>query len=119
MPMHIRKGDTVVITTGALRKKYKSNLAARSGKVLEVNAHDQTVVVEHSELVQKKHVRPSQANPQGGVVEKFRPLHISNVSPFVDGKATRVRYETKPDGSKIRVAAVNGEQIGPPLKKPK
>lgn len=119
MPLHIRKGDTVVITAGDLRAKYPSNPAARSGKVLEVNAHDQTVVVEHSELIQKKHVRPSQQNPQGGVVEKYRPLHMSNVSPLVDGRASRVRFEKKADGSKIRKAAVNNEQIGPPLKKAK
>ena len=119
MPRHVRKGDTVVITAGALRKKYRSNPTARSGKVLEVNAKEQTVVVEHSELIQKKHVRPSQQNPQGGVIEKYRPIHISNVSPLVDGKATRVRYETKDDGSKIRKAVVNDEQIGPPLKKAK
>lgn len=117
MARHIRKGDTVVVTSGDLHAQYPSNPAARSGKVLEVNAKDNTVVVEHPELVQKKHVRPSQANPQGGVVEKYRPIHISNVSPMVDGKASRVRFEKKDDGSKIRVAAVNGEQIGPALKK--
>ena len=117
MPRHIRKGDTVVITTGDLHAKFPSNPSARSGRVLEVNAKNQTVIVEHPELVQKKAVKPSQNNPQGGIVEKYRPVHMSNVSPLVDGKATRVRFEKKSDGSKIRKAVVNGEQIGPALKK--
>ena len=119
MSRHVRKGDTVVVTSGVLRSKYPSNPAARSGRVLEVNAKNQTVVVEHPDLVQRKAVRPSQKHPQGGVIEKYRPIHLSNVSPLVDGKPTRVRFEKKADGSKIRKAVRNGEQIGPALKKAK
>ena len=65
----------------------------------------------------KKHVRPNQQNQQGGLVEKELPIHISNVSPAVDGKPTRVRFETREDGSKVRVAVNGGEVIGQPLKK--
>ena len=41
-----------------------------------------------------------QTRPQGGVIEQEMPIHISNVSPVVDGKPTRVRFETRPDGSR-------------------
>ena len=85
-------------------------------KVLRVIPDQDKVVVEGVN-VHKRHVRPNQANPQGGVVEKELPIHASNVQPAVDGKPTRVRFQTKDDGSKIRVAARTGEQIGPELKK--
>jgi ribosomal protein L24 len=39
------------------------------------------------------------------------PIHISNVSPVADGKPTRVRFATKADGSKVRVAARNGAEL--------
>jgi large subunit ribosomal protein L24 len=109
MPQHIRKGDTVMVTAG------EDN--GRTGKVLRVIPDQQRVVVEGIN-VHSRHMRPSQSNPQGGVIEKELPLHWSNVSPVDErGKATRVRYEVKPDGSKRRVAATTGEQLGPPLKK--
>jgi large subunit ribosomal protein L24 len=70
--------------------------------------------------VRTKHLKPSQANPQGGEIEVEMPIHISNVSPVDgEGKATRVRYETRADGSKVRLAATTGEQLGPELKKAK
>jgi large subunit ribosomal protein L24 len=59
-----------------------------------------------------KRLRPTQLNPQGGVITKEAPIHISNVSPVVEGRATRVRFETKDDGSKVRVAVRNGSVLG-------
>lgn len=88
----------------------------RQGKVLRVIPEEDRVVVEGIN-VRTKHVRPSQSNQQGGVVHREMPIHCSNVNPVVDGKPTRVRFQTKDDGSKVRVAARNGEQIGPALKK--
>ncbi len=108
MARHVRKGDTVIVTAG--------NNKGRQGKVLRVITDRDQVVVEGVNI-RARHVRPSQTNPQGGVVHKEMPIHISNVSPVVDGKPTRVRFETRPDGSKIRVAVRTGEQIGPELKK--
>ena len=103
MARHVRKGDLVVVTAGKDR--------GRQGKVLRVIPDDDRVVVEGVN-VHKKHVKPNQLNPQGGVVEKEMPIHISNVSPVVDGKATRVRFVTKSDGTKVRVAASNGQELG-------
>jgi large subunit ribosomal protein L24 len=88
----------------------------RQGRVLRVIPKTGRVVVEGIN-VHKRHVRPSQQNQRGGVIEKELPIHLSNVSPVVDGKPTRVRFQTKADGSKVRVAARGGEQIGPELKK--
>ena len=60
------------------------------------------------------------AKPEGGQVRKEFPIHWSNVSPAVtvDGKVvpTRVRFETKADGSKVRVAVKTGQPIGAPIK---
>ncbi len=119
MARHIRKGDTVMVLTG--KPMSKGGHRGRTGKVLRILTSDdpnkERVVVEGVN-VRTKHVKPSQANPQGGTVDREMPVHISNVSPVdANGKATRVRYQTKDDGSKIRVAATTGDQLGPELKK--
>ncbi|NBC10913.1 MAG: 50S ribosomal protein L24 [Planctomycetes bacterium] len=108
MARHVRKGDTVMVTAGSDK--------GRQGKVLRVIPEDDRVVVEGIN-VRTKHARPTQSNPQGGVLHREMPIHISNVSPLAEGKPTRVRFQTKGDGSKVRLAARTGEQIGPPLKK--
>jgi large subunit ribosomal protein L24 len=110
MARHVRKGDLVIVRSGKERGK--------QGTILRVVPDRQLVVVQGIN-VKKKHVRRSQTNPEGGVINKEMPIHISNVSPVVDGKPTRVRWQTKADGTKIRVAARNGEQLGEPLWKPK
>ena len=107
MAKHVRKGDLVYVTAG--------NARGKQGKILRVNPKRDQVVVEGLNL-RKKHVRPTQANPQGGIIEKEMPIHISNVSPVVDGKPTRVRFESRPDGSKLRVAVKSSQPIGPPLR---
>lgn len=108
MARHVRKGDNVIVTAGSSKGK--------QGKILRVVTEKDQVVVEGANI-RTKHVKPNQNNPQGGVVHKEMPIHISNVSPVADGKPTRVRFINKDDGSKIRVAASTGEQLGPDLKK--
>ena len=115
MARHIRKGDNVVVTAG--RKEDRG----RTGEVLRVvtsdNPNDYRVVVKGIN-VRTKNIKPSQANQQGGSVRVEMPIHASNVSPVdANGKATRVRFETKDNGSKVRVAATTGDQLGPELKK--
>lgn len=112
MPSHIRKGDEVVITAGRFRGK--------TGKVVRlIKKHDRVVVQGSGIDGITRNVKPTRINPEGGQVEVDRSFHISNVSPAVDGKPTRVRFETKPDGSKVRVAVKGGQQIGDPLRKAK
>jgi len=108
MARHVRKGDIVTVTAGKNKGK--------QGKILRVVTDSDQVVVEGVN-VRTKHVKPNQNNPQGGTIHKEMPIHISNVSPTAAGKPTRVRFVTKDDGSKIRVAASTGEQLGPELKK--
>ncbi len=103
MARHVRKGDTVMVTSGSHKGK--------TGTIMRVITKEDRVVVKGVNL-RTKHLRPTRLNPQGGIITREEPLHISNVSPVVDGKPTRVRFVTKPDGSKVRVAARNGAELG-------
>ena len=103
MPKHVRKGDMVIVTSGDDK--------GRTGEVLEVINKSDRVLVKGIN-VRTKHVRPTQINPQGGIITKEMPIHLSNVSPVVDGRATRVRFESREDGSKHRVAARGGKSLG-------
>ena len=108
MPRHVRKGDIVIVTAGSAKDA--------QGRILKV-IPDRNMVLVEGVNIRKKHLRPSRINPQGGIIEKEMPIHISNVSPVVDGKPTRVRFEARPDGSKVRIAVRSGEPLGPELKK--
>ena len=99
--MKIKKGDTVKVIAG------KDN--GKEGKVLAVNAKDNTVVVENINKV-TKHSKPSAANQQGGIINKEAPIDASNVMLVVDGQATRVGFEVK-DGKKVRVAKKTGKVV--------
>ena len=68
--LFIRKSDLVAITAGKDKGK--------QGKVLKVNAESMKLVVEGVNML-KKHVKPSQTNPQGGIVAKEGTIHYSNV----------------------------------------
>jgi large subunit ribosomal protein L24 len=100
----IRKGDTVVVTTG--REKGKRGTVLRvfvSGKVL----------IEGVNRV-KKHQRPNpMKNITGGIVDKDMPIHISNVALFnpATKKADRVGVKSLENGRKVRVFKANGEQV--------
>ena len=102
MARHIRKGDMVIVTAG--------NDRGVTGEVMRVIPKVDRVVVQGIN-VRSKHLKPSQASPQGGIVRREMPIHISNVSPVVDGKPTRVRFETRDDGSKARVAVRGGKDL--------
>ncbi len=97
----IKKGDTVQIIAG----KDKGS----EGKILSVDPKNGKVVVEGLNMV-TKHAKPSQANPNGGIIEKEAPIDISNVMLVVGGKTTRVGFEVK-DGKKVRVAKATGKVI--------
>jgi large subunit ribosomal protein L24 len=81
----------------------------KSGKVIKVVKDGSAVIVEQANMV-KKHQKPTQANPTGGIVDKEAPIHISNVM-LLDGKTgkgSRVRKQVNDDGSKVRVAVKSG-----------
>ena len=110
MPRHVRKGDTVIVTAGKSR--------GTVGEILAVVDDGDRVVVKGVNI-RTKHIKPTQQRPQGGIVQQEMPIHVSNVSPVVDGKPTRVRFVTKTDGTKVRVAARGGKEIGKPLHGPR
>ena len=98
----IKKGDKVIVLSGKDKGK--------TGEVIRSMPKDMKVVVSGVN-VHARHRKASQANPQGGLDRFEAPLHISKVAHVTaDGKATRVRFETR-DGKKVRVAAKSGELI--------
>ena len=101
--LHIKKNDTVIVLTG--RDKGKT------GKVQKVLVEDQRAIVEGVNMVSKSS-KPSAQNPQGGIVKKEAPIHISNLS-LIDpksGKATRISI--KREGKNVtRIAKKSGEEI--------
>ncbi len=101
MASKIKKGDNVIVIAGSEKDK--------EGKVLAVNTKDNTVIVEGVNMV-TKHAKPSQANPQGGIIEKEAPIHISNVMYCVNGKGVRVGFDTR-NGKKVRINKATGEVI--------
>jgi len=91
----VRKGDTVVVISGKNK--------GQRGKVLRVIHKTGRVVIERVAMV-KRHTKPSQKNPQGGIIEKEGSIHLSNVMPVdpgTDGK-TRVKIKVE-DGQRHRV----------------
>ena len=106
MARKIRKGDSVVVIAGAHK--------GSTGTVARVIPERDQVVVEGVNRV-KRHQKPTPRNPEGGVLEKDMPIHISNVM-LVDPetqKPTRTRFELA-DGKKVRVAVKSGKTIETP-----
>jgi large subunit ribosomal protein L24 len=102
--LKIKKDDEVVVITGRDRGK--------RGKVLRSLPAENRLIVEGINVV-KRHTKPSQADPQGGIKEKEASIHISNVA-LVDPKSnrpTRVGFKVLGDGRKVRVAKRSGEVI--------
>jgi large subunit ribosomal protein L24 len=95
--MKIRKGDRVKVIRG--------NHKGQEGTVLRVEREKNRVVIEGVNR-RKRHMKPSQTNPEGGIVEFEAPVHASNVM-LVDpetSEPTRVRAQVGEDGKRERVA---------------
>jgi large subunit ribosomal protein L24 len=101
---HVRKGDLVVVTSGAYKGK--------RGKILRVVGD--RVIVERVAMI-KRHTRATQKNPQGGIVDKEGTIHISNVALYDEKKATNnggTRTKMVADGDqKVRVAVRSGTKF--------
>lgn len=105
--MKIVRNDEVIIIAG--------NHKGETGTVVKVNAEKNSVIVKGIN-VRKRHMKPSQQNPEGGIKEFEAPIHVSNVS-LIDPeskKATRVRTEVSEEKGKVvkkRVAVSSGKEI--------
>ena len=99
--LKIKKCDTVKLIAG------KDN--GTEGKVLSVDVKNGKVLVEGVNMV-TKHAKPSQSNPNGGIIQKEAPIDISNVMLVVKGKVTRVGFKVE-NGKKVRFAKATGEVI--------
>ena len=102
--LHVKKDDTVFVITGKDKGK--------KGRVIAAYPRENRVLVEGVNLV-KKHAKPSQKNPQGGILSQEASIHVSNVM-LVDprsGQPTRVGYKVLDNGKKVRVAKKSGEVI--------
>lgn len=101
--MHVKKGDKVMVITGKDKGK--------TGVILAAFPKKDRVLVEGVNIV-KKHTKPNQSNPQGGIVSQEAAIHVSNVMPIdpKTGEPTRVGYKFE-DGKKIRIAKKSGEAL--------
>jgi large subunit ribosomal protein L24 len=102
--LNIRKGDTVMVISGDSR--------GQQGKVLRVDTEKYKAIVEGVNLV-SKHTKPNAKSPQGGIVKKEAPVHLSNLK-IVDnsGKPTRIGRKVDPKTEKlVRYSKKSGEVI--------
>ena len=102
--LKIRRGDRVMVIRG--------NHKGQEGTVLRVEPDKNRVVIEGVNR-RKRHMKPSQSNPEGGIVEFEAPVHASNVM-LIDpqsGEPTRVRSQAGKDGKRERVSVRSGKVI--------
>src|SRR5699024_12657199 len=94
--MHVEKGDTSKVLSSQDRWK--------QGTILEANPKKERVLVEGINMI-KKHAKPSQDNPQGGILNHEAPIHVSNVMPIDPkiGEQTRGGNEIN-NGKQVRIA---------------
>ena len=112
--LHVKTGDTVEVISGVSK--------GSRGKVLAVSPSEGQVMIEGVHLV-TKHVKPSQADPEGGIVNKEAPIHVSNVA-FYDSKsksAVKLGYKVAVDENgkktKVRVNKKTGAEVDSKKKK--
>ena len=102
--IRLKKGDTVMVRAG----KYKG----RTGKVLATHPSLNKVTVEGVNIV-KKHMKPTQAKPQGGIVELTKPIWVSKVGLLDTAakKPSRIGYKFSKEGVKSRVLKTSGKEV--------
>lgn len=107
--VRIKRGDRVCVTTGKDKGK--------EGKILVVDVKKNRAIVEGINMV-SRHTKANQANPQGGIIKKEAPVHLSNVAYIHKGKPTKIGFKVekkevngKMVNVKYRVAKTTGEVI--------
>ena len=104
MKMHVKKGDVVQVISG--------KEIGKRGRILSVDTAKGRVIVEGANMV-KKHMKPTQVNPQGGILEKEGSIASSNVLLYCDKCKMPVRHGKliQADGTKVRVCKKCGEVL--------
>jgi len=102
--MNVAKNDTVEIISGEDKGK--------RGKILKTFPDKNRIIVEKVNFI-KRHTKPTQKNPQGGILEKEGPIHVSNVMVVCPkcGKPTRLGHKRLADGTKERICKKCEEMI--------
>ena len=98
----IKKEDTVKVLTGS----YKGE----SGRVVKILTEKNRAIVEGINKA-KKHIRPTQDNPQGGIIEKELSINLSNLALMSKGKVVKVCFGIDKDGKRYRINNKNGNKI--------
>jgi large subunit ribosomal protein L24 len=104
MSLRLKKNDTVKIIAGEHK--------GQTGKIIRVMPEKNTALVGERNII-KRHTKPSQKNPQGGIVEKEAPIHLSNlmlVCPKA-GEPTRIGTHVLEDGTRVRYSKKAKESI--------
>ncbi len=100
--MKFKQGDNVKVIAGDQK--------GSTGKIIKIYKIKNTALVSGVNIV-KKHTKPSNNNPKGGIFEKELPIHVSNLSLMTkDGKQTRIGYKIE-DGKKVRISSKTKEII--------
>jgi large subunit ribosomal protein L24 len=102
--LHVKKDDNVIVITGKDKGK--------KGRVIAAYPRENRVLIEGVNMV-KRHTRPNQANPQGGIIEREAPIHVSNAMHIdpKSGKPTRIGSKVLDNGNKVRIAKRSGQEI--------
>lgn len=102
--LHIKKGDSVIVITGEAK--------GQQGRILEVLVKKRRAIVEGVNMV-SKHTKPNAQNPQGGILKKEAPIHISNLL-LVDpssGEPTRIGRRLNENNKLVRYSKKSEEEI--------
>ena len=98
----IRKGDIIKVISGSYKGK--------TGKVIKTSLNKNRILVEGINIA-KKHMKPSQDNPQGGIIEKEMSVHISNIMLTLKDKPVKVGFEFDKNGKKYRINKQTNKKI--------
>ena len=110
--MKLRVGYTVQVIAGSDKGK--------TGEIIQILRKEDRVIVEGVNMV-TKHIKPSQADPEGGIVTREAPIHVSNVA-YYDSKAkqaVKIGYAFDEDGKKYRINKKTGKALDKTTKKKK
>jgi len=102
--LHIKKGDLVFVNSGESK--------GQQGRVLSVLVKESRAIVEGVNMV-SKHTKPNAKHPQGGIIKKEAPVHISNLMLIdpTSGKPTRIGRKMNGEGKLVRFSKKSGEEI--------